>query len=292
LVDNNQRYRFVHEQALKGFTDGNYYDKSRPTYPRAIFDLIHASVLGSVRNPSKTNQSLKVLEIAAGTGKFTEKLIKSIKNMESFIALEPSDGFREKLQEKLPNIKAINGSANNTGLDDDSQDIIFVAQAFHWFATASALEEIHRILKPGGFLVLVWNGYDRSIDWIRRIEDDVILPQYPCDTPRYQSGEWKKCFDPCVSSVSNTSNDNKILFEPLSFAHVANDGKAVITDSEHPVRDRVLSTSVILNLPDQEREQVRLQLDELLNHHPDTRNREKRDIFITYRTEMVWTRAI
>ena len=124
LTKSNQRYRLVHEQALKGFTDGNYYDKSRPTYPTGIFDLIHTRVLGSRRNPSKTNQSLKVLEIAAGTGKFTEKLIKSIKNMDSFIALEPSDGFRETLQEKLPNIQTINGSANSTGLDNHSQDII------------------------------------------------------------------------------------------------------------------------------------------------------------------------
>jgi SAM-dependent methyltransferase len=50
-----------------------------------------------------------------------------------------------------------------------SLDAIFVAQAFHWFDASVALDEFHRVLRPGGRLGLIWNARDRSEPWVDRV---------------------------------------------------------------------------------------------------------------------------
>ncbi|MGH9819091.1 MAG: methyltransferase domain-containing protein, partial [Pyrinomonadaceae bacterium] len=47
--------------------------------------------------------------------------------------------------------------AENTGLNDDSFDFVVSAQAFHWFDRQAARSEFARIVRPGGFTVLIWN---------------------------------------------------------------------------------------------------------------------------------------
>ena len=52
-------------------------------------------------------------------------------------------------------------------LPDHSVDALFVAQAWHWFDEEKASDEIRRILKPGGVLVIVSNMKDDSVPWVR-----------------------------------------------------------------------------------------------------------------------------
>ena len=50
-----------------------------------------------------------------------------------------------------------------------SLDAVTVAQAFHWFDADRAFAELHRVLRPGGRVGLIWNARDRSVDWVDRV---------------------------------------------------------------------------------------------------------------------------
>ena len=65
--------------------------------------------------------------------------------------------MREQLFRALPDVDAFDGTAESIPLPDESVDAVTCAQAFHWFRAEEALGEIHRVLRPGGGLALVWN---------------------------------------------------------------------------------------------------------------------------------------
>jgi SAM-dependent methyltransferase len=100
--------------------------------------------------------------------------------------------MREKLREKNPDVDAREGTAEAIPLPDASVDALVSAQAFHWFANSRALAEIRRVLKPGGFLGLIWNVRDESVDWVAEITR--IITPHEGDAPRYHTGEWRKSF--------------------------------------------------------------------------------------------------
>jgi len=60
-----------------------------------------------------------------------------------------------RLKQHYPEAETQLGSAEQIPLPDTSLDAVVCAQSFHWFATREAVEEIHRVLKPGGFLGLI-----------------------------------------------------------------------------------------------------------------------------------------
>ena len=49
------------------------------------------------------------------------------------------------------------GSAEATGLPDRSADLVTMASSFHWADFDKACDEFHRILRPGGVFVALWN---------------------------------------------------------------------------------------------------------------------------------------
>lgn len=67
-----------------------------------------------------------------------------------------------------PRLRTLVGTAEATGLPDDSVDLVTAAQAWHWFDTEAASAEVTRILRPGGTLALVWNTLDVAIGWVHR----------------------------------------------------------------------------------------------------------------------------
>ena len=80
-------------------------------------------------------------------------------------AIEPNDEMRNIAEQSLghySNFRSINAQAEKTTLGNSSIDVITAAQSFHWFDQEKAKIEFNRILKPNGFLVLIWN--DRLID--------------------------------------------------------------------------------------------------------------------------------
>jgi len=103
-----------------------------------------------------------VADVASGTGIFTRLLLE---NGNRVLGVEPNADMRRAGEEycaEFPNFTSVTGTAETTTLEDHSVDIVTAAQAAHWFDRDKSLVEFRRILKPGGYLVLLWN--DRLID--------------------------------------------------------------------------------------------------------------------------------
>ena len=114
----------------------------------------------------------RVADVGAGTGKFTAML--AARGYRG-IALEPNAAMRqegERLQ--LPGFAWLAGAAEATPFDSGSLDWVTMASAFHWADPRAALQEFHRVLKPGGALTLLWNPRDLARDPLQaRIEDRI-----------------------------------------------------------------------------------------------------------------------
>jgi ubiquinone/menaquinone biosynthesis C-methylase UbiE len=174
----------VHVVAAQGFEQAaTVYEQARPTYPNEVIDLIK-----SLHNKPDT-----IIDLGAGTGKLT-RLLGPIGARE-IIAIEPVLAMREKLK-NIPIItKIIDGTAEHIPFEDNTIDIIICAQAFHWFANHRALAEINRVLKPNGFLILIWNSPDDSgNEWAENIKK-YIESFKPHDTLSSEKLEWKNAFD-------------------------------------------------------------------------------------------------
>jgi SAM-dependent methyltransferase len=135
------------------------YERGRPGYPEAI--------LGELVSCTGLRPGVAVLDLAAGTGKLTRQLAGLGANVG---AVEPSAGMRAQLEDSVPGVPVFDGTAEAIPVADDSIDVVTVAQAFHWFSTRPALDELARVLRPGGWLALIWNEPPRS-GWARELWD-------------------------------------------------------------------------------------------------------------------------
>jgi SAM-dependent methyltransferase len=138
--------------AAAGFGDvAAGYERARPGYPRAIIDELVAR--------TGAGPGAAVVDLAAGTGKLTRALVALGADV---TAVEPSAGMRGQLGAAVPGARVLDGTAEAIPLDDAVADVVTVAQGFHWFETARALDEIARVLRPRGWLALLWHEPPRS----------------------------------------------------------------------------------------------------------------------------------
>jgi SAM-dependent methyltransferase len=108
----------------------------------------------------------RVLEIGAGTGALTRKLVRRV---DQVLAVEPDGRMRAVLQADTPEAEVVAGQAEDIPADAASFDAVVAASAWHWVDEERALPEVARVLRPGGRLALVWSGPDRSIDWMQAV---------------------------------------------------------------------------------------------------------------------------
>ncbi len=229
----------IHHAAEAYTTAADAYVVGRPDYP--------PEVAAWLREDVGLDEGRVVLDLGAGTGKFTQRLVATGARV---VAVEPVTEMLAKLAAALPRVEALNGTATQIPLADASVDAVVCAQAFHWFASPDALREIHRVLKPGGRLGLVWNMRDARVPWVAKL--DAIVNRYEGDTPRYYTGAWKQAFPHAG-------------FGPFVERHFAQGH----TGSPHDViLNRVRSTSFIAALPDVVREKVDAELRALIAAEP------------------------
>ena len=138
------------------------YLKYRPRYPAAIIPLLESEC-------GLTPETL-IADVGSGTGFMTEMFLKHGNRV---IGVEPNAEMRsagERLLTKYPKFSSVNATAEATTLPDKSIDLIVAGQAFHWFDRQKTKIEFTRILKPEGWLVLVWNGF--------RVESSALVRGY------------------------------------------------------------------------------------------------------------------
>jgi SAM-dependent methyltransferase len=248
----------IHEKAAVGFSRVvDAYERGRPEYPLEAVEFL-------IRN-LQINKSSTVLDLGAGTGKFS-RLLKPV--VSKIIAVEPVESMRLKFNSLLPEIQILNGTAESIPLPDKSVDVVIVAQAFHWFNGPKALQEIYRVLKPSGKIGLIWNVRDESFDWVARLTK--IIDPHEGGAPRYKTMNWKKSFD-------ETVHFSKLQLKQFSYVQVG----AIET-----IIDRVGSISFISCLPEKKRNEVLNQVRKLIETHPETTNHPQ--INLPYRTDVYW----
>ena len=254
----------LNERAARGFAaQAEAYERARPEYPAAAVDLVVAGLgLGD---------GSRVVDLAAGTGKLTRALVGRGFDL---VAVEPIDEMRAQLERALPEVAVLSGLAEELPFADASVDAVFVAQAFHWFDPSAAAIEIHRVLRPGGGLALVWNVNHYDEGWLAGLGP--IYARLRADTPGTPSWRTYAWREPLLATG---------LFGPLQEASLAND----VVFTPERVLERVASVSFVGSLPDAEREAVLAEVRELLATHPETRGRA--ELLWSHHTQVFWCRA-
>jgi SAM-dependent methyltransferase len=125
------------------------YERGRPGYAEEALDAVGLP------------PEAVVLDLAAGTGKLTRQLVPRFARV---LAVEPLDTMRAVLARVVPGAEALAGRADEIPLPDRAVDGVFVAEAFHWFATDEVLHEIARVLRPGGTFAILFNQADGGFD--------------------------------------------------------------------------------------------------------------------------------
>lgn len=148
------------------------YVRYRPGYP--------AEVLNALKSACGLTPAHQIADIASGTGIWTRLLLE---NGNRVFGVEPNAEMRQAGEDLLtayPNFTSVVGTAEATTLPDHSIDMVTAAQAAHWFDRTPAHREFTRILKPGGWLVLIWN--ERETDSTAFLRDfETLLLAYATD---------------------------------------------------------------------------------------------------------------
>ena len=118
------------------------YARFRPSYPREAVDWL------------VPDGATRVADVGAGTGQLTARLLERGLAVD---AVEPDAAMLAELRRSCPGATAHHAGVEALPLPDASVDAVLVATAWHWFPFEEAVAEVRRVLRPGGWLGLVWN---------------------------------------------------------------------------------------------------------------------------------------
>lgn len=186
------------------------YIKYRPGYPSETLDIL--------KHKCELTKDSVIADVGSGTGILSEIFLR---NGNKVFGIEPNAPMRlagEELLKSFENFVSIEGAAEATTLEPQSVDFITAAQAFHWFKRNEAKSEFKRILKPNGWVVLIWN--ERLIDstaFLRSYES--LLLRYGTDYQEIRhenvEPEIAEFFAPAGFQLTTLPNSQHFDFEAL-----------------------------------------------------------------------------
>ena len=145
------------------------YVRYRPGYPAEVLDIL--------RDETALTPDSVIADVGSGTG-ISSALF--LRNGNPVYAVEPNSEMRQAAERSLvrfPQFRSVAAVAEATGLPSASVDYVIAGQAFHWFDAQKAGREFARILRPGGWVVLLWNS--------RRLDSTEFLRAYEALLHRY-----------------------------------------------------------------------------------------------------------
>ncbi len=186
------------------------YVKYRPGYP--------PETLGILKQECALTEACLIADVGSGTGILSELFLR---NGNKVFGIEPNAPMRlagEQILSQFENFVSIDGAAEATTLQSQSVDFVTAAQAFHWFKRSEAQVEFMRILKPGGWVVLIWN--ERLVDstpFLRGYEG--LLLRYGTDYQEIRhenvEPEIADFFSPLGFQLKSLANFQQFDFEAL-----------------------------------------------------------------------------
>ena len=137
-------------------TLADLYDEARPSYPDELFDLLDETIGGIA--------GTAIVDLAAGTGVQTRPLVA---RRAEVVAVDVDPRMLQRLRSRSPDVPVVVGRSEWLPLRDAVADVVTCANAWHWLPTDRTVEEVARVLRPGGYLALWWavNPWGDGIDW-------------------------------------------------------------------------------------------------------------------------------
>ncbi|EME39647.1 hypothetical protein DOTSEDRAFT_28772 [Dothistroma septosporum NZE10] len=285
----------INARAQSGFAKSSAYDAHRPTYSSSIVQLLLEKIEVS------GNKLARIVDLAAGTGKFTEALAARDEEFE-IIAVEPHLDMRNVLSsKKLPRVKVVEGTGERMeGVESGSVDAVVVAQGFHWFSNMTALKEIHRVMARHSALGLVWNVEDynnarnhkASTAWEARLHDLTwkISEEVGDVEPRFRHMQWRKVFDEQVKKTPLSlliASDDQLFSLPIAEEQEPFE----VTLSVESLWNRYSTLGHIAALEKEHRERVHKTFMEIVSA-PEVEKNEAGEVAVHGNTYAVWTTKI
>lgn len=207
------------------------YLKYRPRYPTEIIPLLE-------KDCGLKRDSI-IADVGSGTGFLSELFLR---NGNRVLGIEPNAEMRaagERLLAGYPHFTSIDATAEATTLPSAFVDFVTAGQAFHWFDRNNARFEFQRILKPGGWVVIIWNTLptDRSVlvaaydqvlvrygtdycEVAREIDDSGVEKFFPAETCKRARFDFQQTFDweglkGRLLSASYAPVDDSANYEPM-----------------------------------------------------------------------------
>jgi SAM-dependent methyltransferase len=181
------------------------YLRYRPSYPAEVIAFLE-------RECGLTSQS-RVADIGSGTGLLSDLFLRFGCEV---AGVEPNAEMRaagERLLAGWPRFHSVNGRAEAATLPDASVDLVSAGQAFHWFSPDAARSEFLRILKPGGWVALVWNERLPSLGFNAGYED--LVTRYGPEHPHAETSELDHFFGEHGWRLAQFPNQQRIDREGL-----------------------------------------------------------------------------
>ena len=208
------------------------YIKYRPSYPLEIIEFL--------KEKKFLTKNTVLADIGSGTGILAKIFLD---NGNQVYGIEPNKDMREAAEKALQgyaNFTSLDGSAEFTGLEENSVELITAGQAFHWFDVGESKREFKRILKPNGNVALIWNNRGKAGGGFNSSYENFIL-KYGVDYREVRKNERN------VDLFFNYQKEIFYNFQELDF--VSFKGR-VLSSSYIPLANNPIFPKMILELED------------------------------------------